>query len=63
MQERCLVCDDELLAPSVAFGIAMKLNVEQKMEDLISDAEYEMLAHKLEMKSAAGYYERLHKNA
>ncbi len=63
VQERCLVCDDELLAPSVAFGIAMKLNVEQKMEDLISDAEYEMLAHKLEMKSAAGYYERLHKNA
>lgn len=62
VQQRCFSHEDDILAPSVAFGIALKLNVEQRLEELISDAEYEMLAHKLEMKSADGYYERLHKN-
>lgn len=60
IQDACLAYDeDEALAPSVATGIVYKTNVEELLEDKISDAEYEMFNHKLEIKSAPGYQERL----
>lgn len=62
VQERCMQYEDPVLAPSVAFGMTSKSNVEQNLQELLSDAEYEMFAAKLQMKQAPGYYERLHKN-
>lgn len=60
IQDACLAYDeDEALAPSVATGIVYKTNVEEHLEDKISDAEYEMFNHKLEIKNAPGYQERL----
>lgn len=60
IQDACLTYDeDEALAPSVATGIVYKTNVEELLEDKVSDAEYEMFNHKLEIKSAPGYQERL----
>ena len=53
--------EDEVLVPSVAFGIVYKTNVEESLLDKISDAEYEMFNDKLEIKSAPGYRERLEK--
>lgn len=52
---------DEKLAPSVAFGVVYKENVEESLFDKLSDAEYEMFSHKLEQKKAPGYRERLEK--
>ena len=51
--------DDECLSPSVAAGVVMKTNVEQKLQDLMSDAEYEMFADKYEMKQEPCYQARL----
>lgn len=60
IQAACLAYDeDEALAPSVAAGIVYKTNVEERLEDKISDAEYEMFDNKLEIKNAPGYQERL----
>lgn len=59
--ERCLSFEDEHLAPSVAFGYVYKENVEESLSDKMSDAEYEMLQRKMEMKQAPGYRERLEK--
>ena len=53
--------EDEILAPSIAYGFVTKTNVEESMQSLLSDAEYEMFNHKIEVKSAAGYRERLTK--
>lgn len=53
--------EDAILAPSIAFGIAYKENVEESLTDKISDAEYEMFNHKLQQKSMAGYQSRLEK--
>ena len=57
------VCDsygeDSVLAPSVAIGIVYKTNVEEKLKDKLSDAEYEMYDKKFEIKSSPGYQERL----
>lgn len=50
---------DEVLAPSVATGIVYKTNVEERLEDKVSDAEYEMFDNKLEIKNSPGYQERL----
>lgn len=61
IQERCLSYDDPILAPSVAVGIVHKTNIEETMEDRLSDAEYEMFNHKFEVKNAPGYRERLEK--
>lgn len=55
------IYDDPILVPSVAFGIVYKENVEESLFDKLSDAEYEMFNDKLEIKSAAGYRERLEK--
>lgn len=61
VQKRCLDFEDEVLAPSVAFGIVNKQNVEESLGELISDAEYSMFENKLDMKQKSGYEERLKK--
>lgn len=61
VQERCLAFEDEVLAPSVAFGVVYKQNVEESLSVLISDAEYAMFENKLEMKQEPGYEARLKK--
>lgn len=61
VQAACLAYEDALLAPSVAVGIVYKTNVEEHLQDKVSDAEYEMFNHKLEIKNAPGYQERLQK--
>ena len=48
-------------APSVAVGVVYKTNIEEKLEDKLSDAEYEMFNNKFEVKNAPGYQERLKK--
>lgn len=61
VEESCNAFEDARLAPSVAFGCVYKENVEEKLADKLPDAEYEMFAHKMEMKQAPGYRERLEK--
>lgn len=61
VQDKCLSYKDEILAPSIAFGIVIKTNVEEKMETLFSDAEYEMYQDKINLKKVPGYQERLKK--
>lgn len=61
VQERCHAFEDPLLAPSIAFGIVYKQNVEESLSVLMSDAEYAMFENKLEMKKEAGYEKRLRK--
>lgn len=61
VQQSCLDFEDEHLAPSVACGFVIKYNVEQQLQDLLSDAEYEMFNNKFEIKNAPGYRERLEK--
>jgi len=61
VQEACMTYIDDKLAPSVAYGFVTKTNVEERIEDLLSDAEYEMFNHKIEVKNAPGYRERLTK--
>ncbi len=62
IQEACLAYEeDSVLAPSVAVGIVYKTNVEEHLEDKISDAEYEMFDNKFEIKNSPGYQERLKK--
>ena len=61
VQEACMAYVDDKLAPSVAYGFVTKTNVEERIEELLSDAEYEMFNHKIEVKSAPGYRERLTK--
>ena len=59
VQEKCNTYEDAKLAPSIAIGIQYKTNIEEKLADKLSDAEYEMFENKFEMKNAAGYAERL----
>ncbi len=61
VQERCNTFNDEELAPSVAVGVVYKTNIEETLEDRLSDAEYEMFNNKFEVKNAPGYRERLEK--
>lgn len=61
VQQKCLDFEDPHLAPSVACGYVLKYNVEQNLQDLLSDAEYEMFENKFEIKNAPGYRERLEK--
>ena len=61
VQQKCMEFEDAHLAPSVACGFVLKYNVEQKLQDLLSDAEYEMFNNKFEIKNAPGYRERLEK--
>lgn len=59
VQERCNTYEDPVLAPSVAAGIVYKTNIEETLEERLSDAEYEMFNNKFEVKNAPGYKERL----
>ena len=59
IQGRCFTYEDPILAPSVAVGIVYKTNIEETLEDKMSDAEYEMFDNKFEIKNAPGYRERL----
>ncbi|MDE6184179.1 MAG: diguanylate cyclase, partial [Lachnospiraceae bacterium] len=61
IQDRCNSYEDAHLAPSVAVGIVYKTNIEEILEERLSDAEYEMFNNKFEIKNAAGYRERLEK--
>ncbi|NLG04778.1 MAG: diguanylate cyclase [Clostridia bacterium] len=61
VQKRCMEYEDVRLAPSIALGIAMKTNVEQQLEDVLSDAEYEMYTDKVNLKKQSGYKDRLKK--
>lgn len=62
IQKKCMEFEDVILAPSVACGVVYKTNVEEKLEDKLSDAEYEMFQNKIDIKSAPGYRDRLEKN-
>jgi len=59
VQTACNHIVDEKIAPSVACGVVIRTNVEQSIEQLYSDAEYEMFQNKFDIKNAAGYKERL----
>lgn len=61
VQSRCDAFEDDKIAPSVACGYVFKMNVEQSVLELVSDAEYEMFNNKFEIKNAPGYRERLEK--
>ena len=61
IQADCDTYEDKILAPSVAVGLVHKTNIEEKLEDKLSDAEYEMFNNKFEVKNAPGYQERLKK--
>lgn len=63
VQDKCLAYEDDILAPSVACGVVYKSNVEEHLEDLLSDAEYEMFQNKIDIKNAPGYRERLEKSS
>lgn len=61
VQEKCNTYEDTCLAPSVACGMVYKTNVEETIVEKLSDAEYEMLENKFQIKNAPGYRERLEK--
>ncbi|MDE5939531.1 MAG: GGDEF domain-containing protein [Lachnospiraceae bacterium] len=61
VQQACLSYEDKILAPSVACGVVYKTNVEERIEDKLDDAEYEMFNNKFEIKNVPGYRERLEK--
>lgn len=63
VQERCFAYEDAHLAPSVAVGIVYKTNIEETLEEKLSDAEYEMFENKFNIKNSEGYRERLEKKA
>lgn len=59
VRTRCNNFKDDILAPSVAIGYAFKENVEQKLEECYSDAEYAMFENKIDVKNEDGYKARL----
>lgn len=59
VSRECLAFEDAKLSPSVAYGIVTKDNVEQSLDELYSDAEYEMFDLKYRIKNEPGYQERL----
>lgn len=59
VKDKCNNYADSILAPSVAIGMVTKTNIEQNIDDLMSDAEYEMFNDKYEIKNSEGYRERL----
>lgn len=61
VQERCFSYEDVHLAPSVAVGIVYKTNIEETLEEKLSDAEYEMFENKFDIKNSEGYRQRLEK--
>lgn len=61
IQKRCLAYEDPHLAPSAAVGIVYKTNIEETLEERLSDAEYEMFENKFAVKNSEGYRQRLEK--
>ncbi len=61
VQDKCNAYEDEILAPSVAVGVVYKTNIEETLEERLSDAEYEMFSNKFDVKNTPGYRERLEK--
>lgn len=59
VKERCKNYQDDVLAPSVGAGVVYKTNIEQNLEDLMSDAEYLMFEDKFATKNEEGYKARL----
>ncbi len=59
VRNACNNFDDVCLAPSVAIGVVVKTNVEEHLDELYSDAEYNMFEDKYKVKNAPGYKERL----
>lgn len=57
--DQCFYYEDHILAPSVATGIQYKTNIEQNLDDLMSEAEYVMFENKFEVKSHPKYRKRL----
>lgn len=55
----CDTYEDAHLSPSIAVGMVIKTNVEETLAALFTDAEYEMLQHKLEIKQSQAYQKRL----
>jgi diguanylate cyclase (GGDEF)-like protein len=58
VQDRCNTYEDPVLTPSVAIGIVYKTNIEEHLEERMSDAEYEMFNNKFEIKNSEAYRRR-----
>lgn len=58
IKRRCEEYEDAQLIVSIACGIAMKTNVEEKLNKLLEEAEYEMFSDKVEIKNKPDYRER-----
>ena len=61
IQNACDTFDDRCLTPSIACGLVYKENVEETIEEKISDAEYLMFENKFEIKNSPEYQKRLHR--
>ncbi|MCR5594799.1 MAG: GGDEF domain-containing protein [Lachnospiraceae bacterium] len=61
IQKACNDHEDPYLTPSIACGLVYKENVEEKIYDKISDAEYLMFENKIEIKASPEYRARLGK--
>lgn len=61
IQKACMDFEDPILAPSIAVGYVIRTNVEEEFSKLFSEAEYEMLENKFQVKNAPGYQERMRK--
>lgn len=61
VKDKCSRFQDDKLVLSVACGMVTKTNVEEKLETLLSDAEYEMFEDKVSIKNAPDYREKLEK--
>ena len=59
IQSACNSYNDPYLTPSIACGLVYKENVEEKIADKISDAEYLMFENKIEIKNSPEYKARL----
>jgi len=59
IQSACNNYEDQYLTPSIACGLAYKENVEETIEDKISDAEYLMFENKIEIKNSPEYQKRI----
>ena len=59
VKTRCVDYDDDKILPSVAAGVVYKTNIDQSIDDLMSDAEYLMFKDKLAMKNDERYKRRL----
>ena len=61
IRQACDSFEDEHIAPSIACGMTLKTNVEQRIAELLSDAEYEMFDNKFSIKNSEEYMARLKK--